>query len=521
MIPLYTTSQVREVDDFAINKLKMPGIILMENASLQIYHKIIEELELLPGEVKIGIVCGKGNNGGDGFAVARHFLINNFEVAVVHIGNPDEMSDDCKINYNILINLSSANKKLVLKKYSAPKDLKVFQDSFVVIDALLGSGMEGDLRDPYLTIVNRLNELNAFKVAVDIPTGLNADKGSADNAFISDLTITLGELKKGLFFGDGKKFAGKTVKGSIGIDVSFFDKFYPQEYLIEPEDVFLSLPAKDNNANKYSAGKVFTIAGSGELPGAASMTAASAFKVGAGSSILAFPESVKNLAHLLSTEVIVKSYKDDGAEFLSARNVDELNPRLEWADVLAIGPGLGRNNETIDAVVSIISQRKSKNIVIDADAIYALSQRNYKSINLNGVIITPHHGEFSNLLGIETSQLKKDLLKYGKEFVSQTGSYLVLKGAPTLIFTPEEEVLINTTGNPGMAKFGTGDVLTGIIAGILSQQKDIEKALISAVYLHSLAADLLLKEKTEYGYTATDIMNNLPSAIKFLRSSFV
>jgi len=136
------------------------------------------------------------------------------------------------------------------------------------------------------------------------------------------------------------------------------------------------------------------------------------------------------------------------------------------------------------------------------------------------LVLTPHHGEFSKLIGIESNELKKDILKYGFEFVEQTGSYLVLKGAPTIIFTPGGEALINSAGNPGLAKFGTGDVLTGTIAGLLAQQKDIEKGVVAGVYIHSLSADLLLKDFTEYGYTATDVINNLPSAIKFLRSSF-
>ncbi len=227
--------------------------------------------------------------------------------------------------------------------------------------------------------------------------------------------------------------------------------------------------------------------------------------------------------HAKLSEVIVETYDDNGDGFLSGKNVDTFRKRMEWADVVAIGSGLGREKETQNAVLKIISERKFNKMVIDADAIFALSQANYKKFNLRDLVFTPHHGEFANLIGKKVNELKKDLLKYGRDFVQNSGAYLVLKGAPTIIFTPgiQSEVFINTSGNPGMAKFGTGDVLTGVLAGLIAQSKEIEKSIISGVYIHSLAADLLLKDYTEYGYTAENILNNLHSGIKFLRDSIV
>ena len=171
-------------------------------------------------------------------------------------------------------------------------------------------------------------------------------------------------------------------------------------------------------------------------------------------------------------------------------------------------------------MLKILADRKCNKFIIDADAIFALSNKRFEKINLENLVLTPHHGEFANLLGISTDQLKKDLFSYGKNFSTNTGAFLVLKGAPTIIFTPGGDSLINTTGNPGMAKFGTGDVLTGVLAGMLAQQKEIEKAIICGVYIHSLAADLLVKNFTEYTFTAEDIIKNLPKTFKFLRDSF-
>jgi NAD(P)H-hydrate epimerase len=285
--------------------------------------------------------------------------------------------------------------------------------------------------------------------------------------------------------------------------------------------VIRSLPTKAKSIHKYSAGKVLTIAGSGKYSAAALLTSKSALKVGAGASIICFPKSIRSFVHKNLSEVVLKEYEDQNCEFLSTENVEELAGNISWADVVALGPGLGREVETQKAVIELLKKKNFKRIVIDADALFAISYKKYKKINLTNFILTPHHGEFCNLIGIKPDDFKKNILRYGRKFVKETGAYLVLKGAPTMIFQPSGKVLINTVGNPGMAKFGTGDVLTGVIAGLLSQVKDIEKALISGIYIHSLAGDLLVKKFTELGFTANDLMKNLPSAIRHSRNHIV
>ena len=521
MIPLFSTDQVREVDSYAINELGIPGLVLMENAALQIFSIVTEKIIIQNKIEKIGFVCGKGNNGGDGFAAARHFANNNFKVNVVYIGSENEMSPDCLSNYKILSNLSKQNENIFIKKYGSEKDLRYLTGNQVIFDALLGSGGHGALREPYKSIIENINKIRSYKIAVDIPTGLDADKGSGETTFNADLTITLGEYKRGLFYSDGAVCTGEVVKGNIGVSYSYFDRFDTKEYLIEPEDVFHFLPVKNKDVHKYSAGKVFVLAGSEKLPGAAVLTSSSTLKVGAGASVLAFPKSARKLVSKKLLEVIVESYEDNSTGILSENNLKELSKRLTWCDVIAIGPGLGRDEETQKAVLEIIKKNKNKKIVIDADAIFALDNKRYTELNLQNAVLTPHHGEFANLIGVEISELKSDILLHGKHFTEQTGAYLVLKGSPTIIFTPGGEALINTSGNPGMAKFGTGDVLTGVLAGLIAQSKNIEKAVIAGVYIHSLAADLLLNNYTVYGYTANEIIKNLPKAIKFLRKTFV
>lgn len=520
MIPLFSTRQIREVDELAVKELKVPGIVLMENASLEIYKYIEAAREELNLPKEIAIICGKGNNGGDGYAAARHFINNDYSIAVIKIGEADDMSSDCRINYTILKNLESNNKNLTFLNYKSINDLKKIKNYPIIADAMLGSGIEGSLREPYKSIVNEVNKYNAFKVAIDIPTGLSADRGYAENAFMADLTITLGELKKGLFFGKGAVCCGEVLKGSIGIGFSLYEKYETSEYLIEPEDAYQFLPKKRRDDYKYSAGKVFTIAGSGDLPGAAVLTSKAAMVTGTGASVLAYPKSVRRLVHKNLGEVIVDSYEDNKNEILTVENVKELNQRIKWADVVAMGPGLGRNKKTQEAILKIIKEHKYKNIVLDADAIFALGENGYQHYELHETVLTPHHAEFAHLIRIELSELETDILKYGHSFTETSGAYLVLKGAPTIIFTPGGDALINTTGNPGMAKFGTGDVLTGVIASFMAQKKNPEEAIVAAVYTHSLSADLLLQNSTEFGYTASDISRNIASAIKFLRKTF-
>jgi NAD(P)H-hydrate epimerase len=519
MLPVFSTSQIRKVDDTAINQLHYPGIMLMENAARSIYDIVVERFKEINTDTVIGIVCGKGNNGGDGFAVARHFFINGFKVKVVHIAGENELSADAKVNFRILNHIKSAG--LQVKKYKSIKDLNFLKDCKIIFDALLGSGTTGELKSPYLEIIQKLNEFKAIKVAVDIPTGLNADTGYGNPVFKADLTVTLGEFKKGLFFGEGYAYSGEIIKGSIGIPQPLFDDLSVNEYLIEPEDAYIGLPQKDKNINKYTAGKVLCICGSEKYTGAALLTSLSALKIGTGATILCFPKSVRNLVHSKHLELVIYNYEDYGKGFLTEKSVDDISSKIAWADCIALGSGIGRDKGTMKAVIKILKKFKNKNMILDADAIFALSNGNYRKVNLKNKILTPHYGEFANLVGIETNELEKDLILYGKKFVYNTGSYLVLKGPRTLIFNPNGEVFINTTGNAGMAKFGSGDVLTGILAGLVGQNKKVENSLILGVFLHGLTGDLLKEEQTVYGYTASQLINKFPRTIKFLEGSNV
>ncbi len=520
MIPTFTSSQIREADNYAIKELGLPGIVLMENAAISIFDSFKQTFQDLSTEDLMGIICGKGNNGGDGFALARHFINSGNKVIVISLGDEKSLQGDALINFNTLRNILKEKSGSKLIFYSSAADINKLKDCDYIFDAILGTGSKGVLKEPVKALVKKINSFPCYKIAIDIPTGLNVDSGGGETVFDADLTVTLAEFKRGLFFSRGFVHCGEVKKGSIGIGEEYFDKLEVNEYLVEPEDVFVGLPVKKLDSHKYSAGKVLTIAGSYHYPGAAFLSANSVLKSGGGASILAFPESMKDLAHKKLHESTVTSYFDDFKGYLSTENIVEIQQKIDWADCITIGPGLGRNEETLEAVKKIISKNKNKNFVIDADAICAFA-KDYKKYDLRNKVFTPHIKEFSELINISVEEINQDILKYGRKFAKETGSFLILKGAPTLTFNPVGEVFINTTGNQGMAKFGVGDVLTGVLSSFIAQSKEIEKTTITAVYLHCLSADLLLESKTEYGFTATDIMENIPNAIKFIINTFI
>jgi len=521
MIPLFKSQHVRAADSYAINKLGMPGIMLMENAAISIKDAIFKEFPKITSDYSFGIICGKGNNGGDGFTLARQLLIDGFNVKIISLAKEKELKGDALVNYKITKKIIRHYSKSTFVTYTSLKTLELLKKCYIIIDALLGTGSKGELREPYKAIIQKLNSFKKIKIAIDIPTGLNLENASGTTIFNSDLTVTLAELKTGLFYEKGYLTSGKVVKGSIGIGDHYFNSIDVNEYLIEPEDALIGLPEKGKNIEKYSAGKALIIAGSGDMPGAAIFATNGCMISGTGAGFLAFPKSVKIIPQKKINSAIVLPYNDSSKEYLSVENIEEIKEKINWADVIAIGPGLGRKIETIEAVHRILKLFPKKKMVLDADAIYALKNSVYKKFDLENKVLTPHHKEFADLLGISLGELKPNIIKFGKRFVKQTKSFLVLKGAPTIIFSPKGDIFINTAGNAGMAKFGTGDVLTGIITSFISQNKDIEKSVISAVYIHSLTADLLLKKETEFGLIPEKIYKNINKTILFLRKSIV
>lgn len=518
MKKLFSTEQIRKIDSLAINKFGIPSQILMENAAMNIYLTTLNQFNFDPKVHQIGFICGKGNNGGDGFAAARHFLNNNFKVVVIHLFNKNEMSQDAKLNFEILTRLQKADKNIVIKKYKTEADLNLFSKCTALIDAILGSGSTGELNSSLKNIISKLNALELKRIAIDIPTGLNSNSGFGEIIFNADFTITLAGLKKGLFYGEGFISSGIVEKADIGFGANILENLPVDSFLFEASDCQKLLPIKKKDSNKYSTGKILMIAGSKAYPGAAELAAISALRTGAGAVILAFPNSCKGLLKNKYPELLLHYYDDKKDGFLSKEHILELKTKIIWADVISIGPGLGRNVKTIDAVNFLMQSHSSKKYVIDADAIFAISEKRFSKLNLKNSIITPHMGEFSNLLGIAQDIIMRDRIFYSKQFAKKTGAVLLLKGSRTLV-TENSNTYIIESGNEGLAKIGSGDVLTGVISGFLAQKSACLNAALLGAFLHGATADLQKDSKSVYGFTASDLSYNLHNTFKKIISN--
>ncbi len=518
MVPLYTPAQIRGLDKIAIEELHAPGILLMENAANNLRNIFCEIYP--PNEFpEVAVLCGKGNNGGDGFALARLLLIEGYSVTVLCLFKKETFSPDALTQFELLTRLKKSCPRLDIRSYTTKRDLKTLLTADVFVDAILGSGASGSLTGPILEVVQFVNELPIPKFAVDLPTGLDAETGCAECSIDAEVTVTLGGLKQGLFFSEGYAFSGEVYEAGIGIPSEILQRQKTQTWLIEPEDVLQLLPGKPKNINKYSAGKVFTIAGSLTYPGAALLSSVAAFKVGTGASSLAFPKSLATMAHAHEEhQLIVRKYDDCELGYLRSENVDGLSVDINKVDVICLGPGLGREVETIVAIRKIIKNFEEKLFVLDADALFAIDWNSKRPV-LPHLIVTPHLGEFAAMLNINTVLLRKDLLGYGRMFSKLFKCTLVLKDFRTLIFSPDGEVYIIPVGNSGLAKFGSGDVLSGVIAGLFAQTKEALSAVICGTYIHGLAADILKERKSIYGYTAADLLEIIPEAITFIEAS--
>ena len=510
MKPLYSVSDTRWMDNHAIKHWKYPSLLLMENAAHSVLKEIKSFFKNYDSMSFVGIVCGKGNNAGDGFALARLLAIEGKAVVVYLLDNYEEFSRDARINYDLMYRL--AIDIFIDIVDCSPQNNHTFKVMGVdlLIDAVLGTGFSGELKDPILYAVKECNEQKCAKVSIDVPTGLNADTGRGEHFFQADLVVSLGELKKGLFVNDSYNSKAKIAFGSIGLPKNV-GKLTTNTYLLEMEDIKSLLPKRERDLNKYSAGKVLSIAGSQKYVGAGELCAYSALRVGAGASILMVPDSQRGF-FVNNSDLVVNTYNDNGDGYLKPDSIKEVSEMVKWSDVTILGPGLNRNKTITEAVEALLNANVSSRFVIDADGLFAISQIGIDNLKLKNSVLTPHIGEFSLLSGLKTEEIKNNLFEVGTQFVKKYKCHLVLKGAPTVIFEWNKEgvkVFVNSLGNSGLAKFGSGDVLAGIIGGFIAQNKELKESLRLGVLIHSLTADLLSEKHSEYGFTATDLVDNI------------
>jgi NAD(P)H-hydrate epimerase len=499
-----TPEEMKRIDKKTDEVFGLPLFILMENAGRGILNFIEKE-----DYKKITFVCGKGNNGGDGFVCARYLKLRGYDVVVYVFGEKNDYKDEALLNFNLLektgCEIRSINEKNLLKFDLLTSDLTV--------DAVFGTGFKGNLDEFHKEIFKMINEFSEKILSIDIPSGVDGETGEADeDAINADYTITFAYPKLGHYLFPGKMKRGKLYLWDIGIPHNFAEEEGIKRYIITHEIVFKNMPERKPYFHKGNYGRVFIISGSKGYTGAASLAALGALRAGSGLVFVGFPDELDNVFETKLTEAI-KVPLPSSRGFISKKSLPIIFEKLEKMDVCAIGPGIGREEE-IGEIIANILEKWDKKIIIDADAIHLLKGKEDLIKNYKGeLVLTPHPGELGSLISKSPDEINRKRVKIAEEFSSNFKKTIVLKGAPTIISTPSK-TYINTTGNDGLATGGTGDVLLGIIAGLSAQGISLESASVSGVFLHGLCADILKEYKTEFSIIAGDLIDVLHEAIK-------
>ncbi len=513
MTELITGSQMASIDRRAIDS-GVPSIELMEAAG-QGVTRVVENLlgELLNRHIVI--LCGKGNNGGDGFVVARQAAQSGAKVQVFTATSASEITGDAKTNLNRLPPdiVQSVDRIATVQNALTNAD--------IAVDALLGTGIQGPPRGIYADLIDALTRAKCPIVAVDIPSGLNADTGKIEGpCATATCTVTFALPRIGHFFFPGRTQCGKLHLIDIGIPPSAIERERISTYLIDNRRCARLLPQREPDAHKGDCGRVYILAGSVGLTGAAALSALSALKGGAGLVTLGVPKSLNDILEIKVTEAMTHPLPEvKKVRCLSLRARGEIQRTCRTADSIAMGPGLGTHRETVELIRRLVRDCVCP-AVIDADALNALAG------DLDAIrdcetplVLTPHIGEFARLTGCSIAEIQRDPIALALKFASDVEATIVLKGAPTIVATPGGETHINPTGNPGMATGGTGDVLTGLIAALIGQGLESSDAACIAVYLHGLAADIAAKKTGQISLIARDIIENFAPAIHQIRNS--
>lgn len=507
---ILTDKQMQEVDRRAMEELKMPGLILMENAGNRVFQEIAA-VNSLPGK-KILIACGGGNNGGDGFVIARHLAAAGAKVAVLALAAREKYRGDAAVNLNLL-NHTPLNLDFILKETDLARVDFYLEGASLVVDSLLGTGLSQEVHGLYKEVIDKINLFSGRVIATDIPSGINASTGAVMGVAVkASLTVTFAFPKRGLFFYPGREYCGKIKIADIFIPSFLAEEEGSGVVSLTKEKALAMLPQRRGNSHKGDYGRVFILAGAPGYTGAAFLTSMTAQRAGAGLVTLGVPAGLHNIMESLLTEVMTVSLPETPNGGLSAQSPEVMKNYLKKSDVLAIGPGLGKGKDIREILLSLLPIYASP-MVIDADGLNAIAPTPevLRQASLPPVL-TPHLGEMSRLTGLSVAEIKKNSLELAREMSEKWQAVLVLKGAPTIVALPRGAVYVNTTGNEGMATGGTGDVLTGLIAGFIAQGVSPAEAAVAAVYLHGFAGDLAAEKLGKRGLIASDVMNMIPEA---------
>jgi len=502
---------MREADRRTIDDIGIPSLVLMENAGRQTVAAM-EAVHSDLAERQVAVLCGRGNNGGDGFVVARTLAQRGVDVSVFLLGRVADVRGDARINLEILGRLGITVVE-VADSQAWELHCSEVSDCTLIVDAIFGTGLNAPVSGLIESVVADVNASGIPVVAIDLPSGLSADSPEPIGPSIeAGLTVTLAAPKLPLVLPPAEIRAGDIVIADIGIPGDVLDAVEgPRVDLLTRGSMRELITPRAADSHKGDYGRVLIVAGSRGKTGAAHLSAVGALRSGAGLVTIATPASCQSVIAAMAPEYMTEGLSE-GPDGLDMEGVDRV---LEWArDVVAIGPGLGVAAATREFVRQLVD-RATMPMVIDADGLNAFAGDPDRLAGREGrdVIITPHPGEMGRLVGMSTDEVQSSRLEVARNFAVAHHVYVVLKGHRTLIATPDEKIFINPTGNPGMATGGTGDVLTGMIAAWLAQLLDAEAACKLAVYLHGMAGDLAEADEGEVSMTASDVAGHLGDAM--------
>lgn len=505
--------EMRAIDSRGIEEFTIPSLVLMENAGRGVAETVEDYVDA--EDLSVLCVCGKGNNGGDGFVVARHLANAGADVEIMLLGKIGDLKGDALVNAKIAKAIGLAIVEIIdegeVERWM--EDIDYFD---AIVDAVLGTGFKGEAQGMAARAIELINASGSFVVSVDVPSGIEADGMVKEPqlAVHADLTVTMAYLKPCHLVYPTRSYCGDVWVADIGIPNTIIDKEGSLRLMTE-DDAAVLIPDRVQWGNKSTFGKVLIVAGSRGMSGAARLTAMASARTGSGLVYLGFPETMADVFDASLLETVKKPLADTGDGHLAEKAIEGILAMADDVKVLAMGPGLGTHPETVKLVQRLLEQWK-KPMIIDADGLNALAD---KAEVLEGkippLILTPHPGEMARLIGGEAAEIDRKRLDIAEEYAKKWGTVVVLKGAPTITGCPAE-TWINSTGNSGLASGGTGDVLTGIIAGLVAQGLPLSQAARLGAWLHGFAADIAAEDTGEHSLIAGDLLDYLPLAIAYL-----
>lgn len=502
-----TAAEMQNIDIETINAYGIPGSVLMERAALAVVQRIVDRF---PAGSKALVVCGPGNNGGDGLAVARELFNRGYRARAIIIGKKGKLSPDCMAQYE------TARKFGTPVGFSQTLQSGDLHGAFVV-DALFGTGLKKAISGAFESAIETINSSGCPVISVDIASGISSDTAEVMGAAIhADITVTFGALKRGHLLYPGAGHSGEVFVHDIGFPHMLMNTIKCN--VLTPDDAWLLLPTREPDSHKGDHGHLLVIAGSRGKTGAAFMAAEAALRTGAGLVTLGAPETLADIYMARATEAMTLPLPcTPGGAFAHEALDDILEFANESASAIAIGPGLGMEDETRRLVEDIVIN-STVPVILDADGINALGDRATSILGKthSPVVLTPHPGEFSRISGMSSQEIQANRPEAALAFAQSSGAYIALKGSPTVIAGPEGELFINSTGGPALAKGGSGDVLTGIAGAYAAMGLSPLEAALLGVHVHGMAGDLASESLNEHAVLASDVTACICEALNAL-----